>query len=156
MVKNLALVYKNKVFLFLIILIPFFSVNEGYGQNIPFLTNAIQVTPTSYAVVVKTLNKMGYKISSEDKTKQSVRTDFKLLPGTICHISIYVAVKDSCAMITAKWWSEIAPPEGLKNIMIVCHVDSQMDNLFQELEKYAKALKGNRINYSITEKNKLF
>jgi hypothetical protein len=146
--------YKN-IFMFYILLF-LFSTNGLFSQNIPFLTNAIQVNPASFENVIKALNKIGYKISTEDKQKEVVTTEFKVYPGSICHISINVVVKDSSALITGKWWSEIAPPEGSNNIMIVCHVDSQLDFLFQELVKYAKTLGGKRISYSITEKNKLF
>jgi hypothetical protein len=147
---------KYKIIFVFSILSFLFSSNGLFSQNIPFLTNAIKVNPTTFENVVKALNKIGYKISIEDKQKEVVTTEFKDYPGSICHISINVVVKDSSAFITGKWWSEIAPPEGSNNIMIICHVDSQLDFLFQELDKYAKTLRGKRISYSITEKNKLF
>jgi hypothetical protein len=146
--------YKIKIVLALLMIL--FSFCDLYSQNIPFLTNAIEVSPASFENVVRGFNKLGYKIALADKQKQVVKTEFKVYPGTICHISINVVVKDSSAFITGKWWSEIAPPEGSNNIMIVCHADSQIDSLFQELRKYAKTLKGSRMSYSITERNKLF
>lgn len=148
----------NRYKISIVLTIVMFSVsfNEIYSQNIPFLTNVIEVSPTSFENVVKGFNKLGYKIASADKQNHVVKTEFKIYPGTICHISINVVVKDSSARITGEWWSEIAPPEGSKNIMIVGHADSQIDSLFQELRKYAKTLRGTRISYSNTQKNKLF
>jgi hypothetical protein len=127
-----------------------------FSQNIPIMTNTIQVNPVSYTNVVNTLHTLGYKIATEDKQKQIVKTDFKVCPGTICHISISVIFKGSDAVISGHWWTDTAPPEGpnSENIAVIYHVDSQMDLLFEELLKYAKALGGSRISYSTTGKNK--
>jgi hypothetical protein len=142
----------EKKFLFFIFFSTFFSSAVLFGQNIPISSNTLTVYPSTYPAALHALRKMGYKISSEDKDKGLMQTDFKTCSGTICHISIHVQISRDSAQITGRWWTETAPPApgSNKNIGVVSHVDSQMDVLFEELLKYAKALQGSSIRYSTT------
>jgi hypothetical protein len=147
---------KGKKILLFILFNSVFSLSMLFGQNIPIASNTLTVYPSSYTNALHALHKLGYKMASEDKTSQQVLTDYKLCPGTICHISIQVLVKNDSAQITGHYWTDTAPitSGNTNNLKVVSHVDGQMDVLFDELLKYAKALQGTSIRYSTTAQNK--
>jgi hypothetical protein len=147
---------KRKMILLFIVFNSVFSISMLFGQNIPIASNTLTVYPASYTNALHVLHKLGYRSASEDKTSQQVRTDFKLYPGTICHISIQVLIKNDSAQISGLYWTDTAPISdgNSNNLKVVRHVDGQMDVLFDELLKYAKALGGSSIRYSTTVQNK--
>jgi hypothetical protein len=144
-----------KIFLF-ISLVSLFFFQGLFAQYIPISSTTITVGPVSYSSAVHELHKMGYKTAAEDKGNQMIQTDFKLCPSTRCHMSIKVLVKNDSAQITGRWWIETAPPVGgsTDNISVIGHVDGSMDILFEEMLKYAKALGGSSIRYSVTIQNR--
>lgn len=156
MITFIKKIKKEKKFLFCIFFVSFFYLPVLFGQHIPIASNTLTVFPASYATALHALRKLGYKTASEDKTSQQVLTDFKRCPGTICHISIQVLVKNDSAQITGRYWTDSAPVTGgnTENLKVICHVDGQMDTLFDELLKYGKALGGSSIRYSTTAQNK--
>jgi hypothetical protein len=154
---TLSLRNRSEKSTFLFILVSsFFFLTGLSAQNIPISSNTITVFPVSYSTALRTLHKMGYKTTLEDKSGQVIQTDYKLCPSTICHMSVRVIVKNDSAQITARWWIETAPPDAgnTRNIQVVGHVDGQMDILFEDLLKYAKALQGSSIRYSFMDQSK--
>lgn len=96
-------------YLFYLLFLPYSLV----AQEIPKNANTAIIENTSLDKVVRTLIDSGFVIKKLDKEYQFVETEYTLLcHNCIPQIQFYARVKDSTAILTGKWRSNLGSMFG--------------------------------------------
>lgn len=114
-----------------------------HAQDLPKKTNTIIVKGVQYENAVKLLLDEGYIIHKRDGEFQTAETEFMKITGMI-HITLSIRIKDSAAIITGRWASEL-----FSDMFLPIEKNNSKGGkiTFAKMQDYALKLQGSDIAY---------